>query len=166
MYTAACLALNKIMIIRHHVSSSVSTKILIMGSLQRSNNHFIWKTLHMKKGRAQVFLVQGEVGFGAFVLGWVSGPSDSAPQLIPSYQQFSLAIVVFDSPPTLCPHISGSLGSINNHLSAFLSSLYIHSNLYENIHWASAGLTLPSQEVCSKDILSHDPLPRLPMLSL
>lgn len=137
----------------------LSTKIIIMGPLQRSNNHFIWKTLHMKKSRAQAFLVQGEVGFGASVWGWVSGPSDSAPQLTSSYQQFSLAIVAFDSPPTLCPHISGSLGSINDHLRTFLSSLYIHSNLYQNIHWVLlASRSLPrgfAARTCLAMILSH-----------
>lgn len=145
----------------------LSTKISIMGPLQRSNNNFIWKTLCVKKSRAQIFLVQGRLGL--VLLFWVGfpGPSDSSPsQLIPSYEQFSLAIVVFDFPHHHCPHVSGSLGSINDHLSTFLSSLYIHSNLYQNIHWASATLTLSSQEVCSKDILSHYPLPRLPTLPL
>lgn len=147
----------------------LSTKISIMGPLQRSNNNFIWKTLCMKKRRAQIFLVQGEAGFGAFVLGWVSRSFwffSPLPLLIPSYQQFSLAIVVFDFPHQHCPHISGSLGCISDHLSTSLSSLYIHSNLYQNIHWASATLVLSSQEVCSKDILSHYPLPRLPTLPL
>lgn len=146
----------------------LSTKIIIMTPLQRSHKHFIWERLCMRESRAPVLPVQGVVGFGAFVLGswsfWFFSPLSPAHTFVPT--MFFSHSCIWLSPPIIWPHISGSLGSINNHLSTFLSSLYIQSNLYQNIHWASAPLMLSSQEVCSKDMLSHYPLPRLPTLPL
>lgn len=146
----------------------LSTKITVMRALQRYNTYFMWKKPDncqygsnfptTRKG----WLWWWCVGFGFFSFFPLVHPS--AHIIVPII--FYSHSFIWLSPPTLCPHFTGSLGSISNCLSTFLSSLYIHSNLYQNIHWASATLVLSPQEVCSEDILSHYPLPRLPMLPL
>lgn len=90
-----------------------------------------------------VCLLLGSRGFWFWIFFLVPLPADTIVLII-----FSSHSCIWLSLLTLCPHISGSLGSIRDHLSAFPSSLYIGSNLYQNSHWAPATLVLSSQEVC------------------
>lgn len=127
------------------------TKITVMSLLRRTNTYFILKP---NTGGGWVWRVCFAVG----VVSLHCLPSQPN-QLIPLYPPFSPAAVL--SPPRHTVHISGSLRSISDHCSTFLSSLYILDNLYENIPIAPAALALPPQEVCtwtfSAVILSHAP---------
>lgn len=117
-YTAARLALN--MNKRCFLLKVCTLKSLFMSLLWRTNTYFILKP---NTGGRWVWQV-------CFAVGVVSPhclPSQPE-QLIPLYQLFSPAAVL--SPPRHTVHVSGSLRSISDHRSTFLSSLYILDNLY------------------------------------